>query len=65
MDWDSGAGQAAGRAPMVTATAQEEWRNSGVGCGGGEEYRKESKLWGKKVESYSWKTLALFLWRIC
>lgn len=33
MDWDSGAGQAAGRAPMVTATAQEEWRSSGVGCG--------------------------------
>lgn len=33
MDWDAGAGQASGKAQMVTATAQEEWRSSGVGMG--------------------------------
>lgn len=33
MVWDTGPGQAAGGAPMVTATAQEEWRSSSVGMG--------------------------------
>lgn len=56
VNWDSGLGQAVGRAHLVTAATQKEKESLGVESRGGEHHSR------RKVEKYSWKRIALLLW---